>query len=132
MSHGKSSYIDTANQPTVDGIFLSEGYSSITSLWKAVITQALMDVGSNSKKKEFTKAKAEAQIWLLQDNDDFREVCHLADMDPDDVRQKAIIAIQNGCKWRKESIKTKNNKILNEKNHNNIFQSKVYCKKKAA
>lgn len=74
-----------------------------TSLWKAVITQALMDAGSNSKKPEFKKEKARAISWPSGDSDDFYQVCVMADMDPEYVKSKAKEAIKGGCKWRKES-----------------------------
>jgi len=72
------------------------------ALWRAVITQALMDAGSNSAKGEFKKEKARAISWLHSDSEDFKEVCSLADLDPTYVRRKAKEALKNGCKWRME------------------------------
>lgn len=71
-------------------------------LWSAVITQALMDAGSNSKKPEMKSAKAKAISWLNGDSEDFTEVCIMAGFEPDYVRKKAREAIANGCKWREE------------------------------
>ncbi len=72
------------------------------ALWVAVITQALMDAGSNSKKSHLRKEKARAIAWLNSDTEDFMEVCINAGFEPDYVRMKAKEAIRNGCKWRKE------------------------------
>jgi hypothetical protein len=69
-------------------------------MWRAVITQALTDAGSGSVKAEFMLAKAQALAWLQMCSEDFTTVCSLADLDPEWVRAKAKIAIENGCKWR--------------------------------
>lgn len=69
-------------------------------LWRAVITQALMDAGNNSKKKEMRHARALAVAWLLSNGDDFFTVCSLAQMDAQYVRSKAREAIKRGCSWR--------------------------------
>jgi hypothetical protein len=81
------------------------------ALWRAVITQALMDAGSNSNKIEFKKEKARAISWLNGDSEDFIEVCEMAGLEPCYVKKKAKEAIKNGCKWREET-----NPILKQKN----------------
>lgn len=73
------------------------------SLWRAVITQALMDAGSNSKKYEARKERARAIAWLHGNSAEFKQVCHNAGMDPAYVKQRAKEAMKNGCKWRKEA-----------------------------
>jgi hypothetical protein len=72
------------------------------ALWRAVITQALMDAGSNSNKLEFRKEKARAIAWLNGDSDDFIEVCEMAGLEPSYVKKRAKEAMKNGCKWRQE------------------------------
>jgi hypothetical protein len=88
------------------GSFLSdqegEQKCGYRALWSAVITQALMDAGSNSNKLEFKKEKARAISWLNGNSEDFIEVCEMAGLDSNYVRYEAIKAIKNGCKWRKE------------------------------
>lgn len=79
------------------------------SLWRAVITQALMDAGSNSSKKEMLYAQSQAVSWLSANSEDFNTVCLMADMDPVEVRKKSQAAIKRGCVWRKER-RIKNNK----------------------
>lgn len=73
------------------------------ALWRAVITQALMDAGSNSKKIEMKKIKMKAVSWLNGDSEDFYEVCALAGLEASYVKRKAKEAIKNGCKWRMET-----------------------------
>lgn len=90
---------------TMSGIFESqdaESHCEFRAMWRSVITQALMDAGSNSNKPEFKKEKARAISWLSGDSDDFNEVCIMADLDPRYVKERAKEAIKRGCKWRKE------------------------------
>ena len=70
------------------------------ALWRAVITQALMDSGSASQKREALFHKYTALCWLKGDSKDFRQVCHLAGRDPSDVKEKSSSAIARGCNWR--------------------------------
>lgn len=58
------------------------------SMWRAVILQAVLDAKSKSRRKKFVEAKEEALKWIFEENDGFREVCLLADFDPDQVRDK--------------------------------------------
>lgn len=75
------------------------------SMWRAVITQALMDAGSKSKKQEMRYDRAQAISWLSGTSPDFYAVCAMADLDPEYVKLKATQAIKQGCKWREESVK---------------------------
>ena len=78
--------------------------NSFRSLWRAVITQALIDASSNSKKKFAKKQKVEALRWLLnaRNNESFKKVCCLADLEYHEVLKKVKIALSNGCKWRND------------------------------
>jgi hypothetical protein len=69
-------------------------------LWRAVITQALMDASTDSRKPEARKVRADALAWLLTPSEDFDDVCDNAGMDPDYVRSRAVLALQRGCQWR--------------------------------
>lgn len=73
-----------------------------TALWRAVITQALMDAGSNSCKREARIERMRAIAWLAGNSKDFYEVCARASMHPDYVKRKAKQAIACGCAWRKQ------------------------------
>ncbi len=75
---------------------------SMKALWRSVITQALMDAASNSKKKSDKTHKVKAIQWLLDDESDFTEVCEMADMEPNYVRCQAKTALNRGCKWRND------------------------------
>ena len=44
--------------------------NAMRSLWRAVITQALMDAASSSKKKYYIADKARARAWLKGYSDD--------------------------------------------------------------
>ena len=69
-------------------------------LWRAVITQALMDAASRSQKSEAKRARFEALEWLLTNSRDFQDVCENADLDPDYVQSKAREALARGFEWR--------------------------------
>ncbi len=70
------------------------------SLWKAVITQALMDAASRSAKSEAARHKREALSWLLDASSDFETVCDNAGLDPDYVRCRVREALGRDCRWR--------------------------------
>ena len=70
------------------------------SLWKAVITQALMDAASRSAKSEAARHKREALAWLLDKSSDFETVCDNAGLDPDYVRCRVREALARDCRWR--------------------------------
>lgn len=70
------------------------------ALWQAVITQALMDASSGSRKHEARHEREEAQRWLCGMSKDFVQVCLNAGLEPDYVRTRAAQALQRGCVWR--------------------------------
>jgi hypothetical protein len=80
------------------------------ALWQAVITQALMDAGSKSKKMEAKFNRAQAIAWFSKRNPDFQLVCALADRDVDYVFERAHAAIRKDCKWRKNPNENQTNK----------------------
>lgn len=63
------------------------------SLWRAVIMQALLDAGSDSKKRYMRLHKAQAISWLSGISEDFRTVCALAELEPRYVKERAREAI---------------------------------------
>ena len=69
-------------------------------LWRAVITQALMDAASQSKKSEAKRSRRDALEWLLSNSRDFEAVCDNAGFDPSYVRRRAKEALLRGCEWR--------------------------------
>ncbi|MDX2095181.1 MAG: hypothetical protein SFW64_04500 [Alphaproteobacteria bacterium] len=70
------------------------------SIWRAVITQALMDAASQSRKSEARRSRSDALNWLLSDSRDFEAVCDNAGFDPGYVRRRAKEALARGCEWR--------------------------------
>jgi len=109
--------------------------NSEVSLWRAVITQALMDAKSNSKKNSFIKAKKEAISWLLGGSDDFILVCELADLDSKYVMNNAKKAIDRGCVWRKINHNSHRKPLKKTKKKHNSSKSEVvniYKKNKSA
>ena len=69
-------------------------------LWRAVITQALMDAASQSRKSEAKRSRRDAIEWLLGESRDFEAVCDNAGFDPDYVRRRAREALLRNCEWR--------------------------------
>ena len=69
-------------------------------LWRAVITQALMDAASQSRKSDAIRSRHDALHWLLDEGTDFVVVCDNAGLDPDYVRGRARQALARGCTWR--------------------------------
>ncbi|MBX9726621.1 MAG: hypothetical protein K2X09_05085 [Rickettsiales bacterium] len=70
------------------------------SIWRAVITQALMDAASQSRKSEARRSRSDALQWLLSDSRDFEAVCDNAGFDPGYIRRRAKEALARGCEWR--------------------------------
>jgi hypothetical protein len=69
-------------------------------LWRAVITQALMDAASRSRKSEARRSREDALKWLLSNGPDFEVVCDNAGFDPGYIRRRAKEALARGCEWR--------------------------------
>lgn len=69
-------------------------------LWRAVITQALMDAACHSRKLEARRTREDALSWLLSDSRDFESVCDNAGFDPGYVRKRAREALARGFEWR--------------------------------
>jgi hypothetical protein len=62
------------------------------ALWRAVISQQIMDAKSLSHKPEQQQRKKEAMDWLFHNDSDFTMVCDLAGWEPDYVRSLCITA----------------------------------------
>jgi len=55
------------------------------AFWRAVIARAWADALTLQDSRE----RAEARAWLTGFSSDFRIVCHLADIDPESLRERA-------------------------------------------
>ena len=63
----------------------------IPTIWQAVLAQALEDVIC----KEYIN-QSDALVWFFRKNNEFEMVCHLAGLDPDQIRGRAFSMIING------------------------------------
>lgn len=66
------------------------------ALWCAVLRQAVIDatqMPSATAPKRVHAEKRQARAWLTKNSEDFRDVCHLAGMDPEAVREHAVRVI---------------------------------------
>ena len=73
------------------------------AMWKAVITQALMDALSRSGKAEDQYQKHEALRWLNSNSKDFKTVCFLAGEEPDYIRARIKKALASPRPWRAQA-----------------------------
>ncbi|MDX2074493.1 MAG: hypothetical protein SFX19_09065 [Alphaproteobacteria bacterium] len=70
------------------------------SLWKAVITQAVVDACSRNPRTDYLSYKKEATQWLTGGSEDFIDVCLRAGLDPDHVRMQAKKSLMHPSLWR--------------------------------
>jgi hypothetical protein len=77
-------------------------YNPQTGLWRAVITQAVMDTFINSKRTSEILAKKNATEWLNINNPNFIMVCDFAHLNPYWVLKKVRYALENPRLWRRE------------------------------
>lgn len=73
------------------------------ALWRAVITQAMVDATTSNRKPEYMYHKMEAIHWLTHNSADFLDVCLRAGLDADHVRIRAKKALANPGAWRTEA-----------------------------
>ncbi|MBY0407595.1 MAG: hypothetical protein K2Q01_07875 [Rickettsiales bacterium] len=86
--------------------WLNDSYDSVRgerALWIAVVTQAMMDALSRSRKPEDQFSKFEATRWLTGNSAHFKTVCMLAGLDPVYVRVRAKKALASNTLWRAEA-----------------------------
>ena len=83
--------------------------SSEIKLWRAVINNALGDVILTLSDRKSSIKKMEVHHWIMNNDDDFQQVCYYADLEPSNVRLQYIRAIKKGkitftdrqIKWKK-------------------------------
>ena len=79
-----------------------------TKMWRAVINNALQDAMINSTDRKSSLLKCEAHDWINDNSEDFQNVCHYAELNPDDVRRQYLRAIElNKIKFTDKQIKWK-------------------------
>jgi hypothetical protein len=89
---------DTKPHDSITGPY--DSARSERSMWVAVITQAMMDALTRSRKPEEQFSKFEAIRWLTGNSADFKTVCMLAGMEPGYVRSRAKKALISETSWR--------------------------------
>jgi len=83
--------------------------SSEIKLWRAVINNALGDVTINLSDRKSSIQKMQVHHWIMNNDNDFQQVCYYADLEPSNVRLQYIRAIKKGkikftdrqIKWKK-------------------------------
>lgn len=75
-------------------------------LYKAIITQAIVDASNISENKQAKKCEIEAKKWLFGHSLDFTETCYRAEMHPNEVVKIAKNMIL--LKKKEKSINNKN------------------------
>jgi len=79
-------------------------------LWCSVIERALEDArgrlagAGTTNPVTLNKIIKDAHKWLTIPNRDFDEVCHLAGLDPDAVRERARLALKAGGSERFQGL----------------------------
>ena len=83
--------------------------SNEIKLWRAVINNALGDVTINLSDRKSSIQKMQVHHWIMNNDNDFQQVCYYADLEPSNVRLQYIRAIKKGkikftdrqIKWKK-------------------------------
>ena len=109
-----------------------EQISTLRGIWQSVILQALLDATTQSLKPCMTKARAEARAWFCLENDDFLEVCSLADMNPHRVMKGAFREIKYTDGKRKNAIHLRKKRAILEEKRIKQSQKHLARKKPAA
>ena len=70
-------------------------------LYRAIIRQAFMDACGRKKPpgvdvRDWDNVRNRAQAWFKRNSQDYRDVCYMADVDPDALRTKAVQLIEAG------------------------------------
>lgn len=79
----------------------SEKHCPFRAVWRAVITQAIIDITSGSRKTADIVERNLTESWFSKQCPDFMTVCTLADLDPSYVLERVKIARQYPKKWKK-------------------------------
>lgn len=75
---------------------LEEPVPQEQKLFRAILTLALEDVLSNSQGRHESVVKAEAHDWFVNDSEDYKNVCYMAGLDSDWVRERYVKALEKG------------------------------------
>jgi hypothetical protein len=81
-------------------------YSPEVRLYKAILTQAMIDASNVSDSPEAKKYEIEAKTWIFGNSAYFQEVCHNAEINPDFMIQITKEAIKLNSRKRGRSQTT--------------------------
>lgn len=73
------------------------------NLWNAVLLQLTKDFVTRSVTTPAQFHKSQADCWFNPHNKDFRMLCDIVGMDPDEVYRRALIAKKKNFKFRLEN-----------------------------
>lgn len=92
---------------------ISERDKGERNLWRAVIAQAYEDATDPKKSLNCGVIESyEAAQWFRENSADFREACVLAELDPDDLRERVLAEIGEEHQGKKPIKRRKNAVVL--------------------
>lgn len=80
-----------------------EEHCAYRAVWRATITQAVIDATSQSNKTADIVERNVVLSWLSLKSSGFLTVCSLADLNPEFVLERVKLAIKHPEKWKKYS-----------------------------
>ena len=104
-----------------------------TKMWRAVINNALQDAMINLADRKSSLLKCEAHDWIMDNSQDFQNVCHYAELNPDDVRRQYLRAIEQQkiqftdkqIKWKKYNENYQKLKLIKDKEERKHYRKIV-------
>lgn len=102
-------------------------------LWRAVINNAIQDAMLQVSDRKSSLLKCDAHYWIIENSQDFQNVCHYADLNPEDVRRqyiraihkKKIIFTDKQIKWKKYNDNYQKLKDITDKEERKYLRSIV-------
>lgn len=102
-------------------------------LWRAVINNAVQDAMLQVSDRKSSLLKCDAHYWIIENSQDFQNVCHYADLNPEDVRRQYIRAIEKKkiiftdkqIKWKKYNENYQKLKEIKDKEERKYLRSVV-------
>jgi hypothetical protein len=99
--------------------------SSEVSLYKAVITQAIIDSTNTSDDRVAKNIEMEAKGWLFGNSADFREICYRAEIEPSFVVKIAKDAIKLNREKNADYVNYNGKKQKNNMQKNVVKEAEV-------
>lgn len=90
-------------------------YSPEVRLYKAILTQTIIDASNITEVKTAKKLEIEAKIWIFGNSQYFQEVCYMGEIEPDFVIKIAKEAIKLNLAKESMLYEDKTEKRLQDK-----------------